>query len=297
MADKTVDMISGALRRQRESAPRTVEGIRQHFGKMMALFPADPTVTREAVDAGGVPGEWFTPAEYTADRVLFYLHGGGYVIGSPQTHAALISDVAKACRARCLAIDYRLAPEHKHPAQVEDALAAYRWLLAQGHDPAQMIVAGDSAGGGLTLALLLAARDAALPLPAAAVCLSPWTDLAATGESLDTRGHLDPMLDKRGVITFARMLLHETDATHPLVSPLYGDLTGLPPLLIHVGGAEILHDDSTRLAERAKEAGVDVTLEIWDEMMHVFHFYGSMLEESREAIQKIGHFADARLGR
>lgn len=296
MGGSGINMITEALLRRREKMPRTVEAMREEFERVMAMFPMDPAVSREETKAGGVHAEWFTPPNVIPGRVMYYLHGGGYIIGSTETHASLIGEFAKVCQARCLAINYRLAPDHKHPAPVDDALAGYRWLLEQRVQPGQLVVAGDSAGGGLALALLVAARDEGLPLPAAGVCLSPWTDLAGTGESLDTRGHLDPMLDKRGVVTFARMILDDQDPKHPLASPLYADLRGLPPLLIHVGGKEILYDDAVRLAERARAAGVDVTLEIWDEMIHIFHIYSALLDEARDAVQKVGHFVHEKLG-
>ena len=295
MLNAPLDNVAAALRQRRENAPRTVEGLREEFGRYLSFFPADPSVHRKHVVAAGVPGEWFVPARTAPGRALLYLHGGGYIIGDTTTHQCLIAEIAKACEARCLALNYRLAPEHPFPAAVEDALAAYRWLLHERVAPESVVVAGDSAGGGLTLALLIAARDAGLPLPGAAVVLSPWTDLAATGESLDTNAERDPMLDKRGVLAFSRWYLKGADPKAPLASPLYADLRGLPPLLIQVGGAEILLDDSTRFAKRAEDAGVAVTLEIWEEMLHVWHLFSPILKEGREAIAGIGRFAHAHL--
>jgi monoterpene epsilon-lactone hydrolase len=296
MGKLPVESISAALRARRENMPRTVEGLRAEFGKLMAMFAPDPTVRRTPAEANGVGGEWFDPDGAAPGRVVYYLHGGGYVIGSTETHANLIAEFAKACHARCFAPNYRLAPEYPFPAAVEDALAAYRWLLHQQAAPESIVIAGDSAGGGLTIATLLAARDAGLPMPAAAVCLSPWTDLAGTGASLDTRGDRDPMLDKRGVIAFARMVLGgAADPKDPLASPLYADLRGLPPLLIHVGGAEILFDDAIRFARRAEEADVDVTLDVWEDMIHVWHLFAPLLDEAREALTRIGKFVGDRV--
>jgi len=242
------------------------------------------------VSAGGVPAEWILPAGIAAGRVVLYLHGGSYIAGSVNSHRALAANIAAAAGARALVVDYRLAPEHPYPAALEDALAAYRWLLA-GDNPADKIyIAGDSAGGGLAAALLLALRDAGDPSPAAAVCLSPLTDMAFTGESMKTKAKVDLILDGRKEIQFAPMYLGKTDPLAPLVSPLYADLRGLPPLLIQVGSDEILLSDSTRLAEKAKAAGVDVTLEVWEGMQHVWHFAASLLPEGRDAIRRIGEF-------
>lgn len=254
------------------------------------MLPTAPDVRCEAVVAGGVPGEWIVPPGAEESRVLLYLHGGGYVIGSVNTHRDMVSRIARAAQARALAIDYRLAPEHPFPAAVEDATAAYRWLLASGMPAERIVIAGDSAGGGLTLATLLALRDAGDLLPAAAVCISPWTDLAVTGESMDTKADVDPMIRKAEAIEGAKLYLAGADPKTPLASPLYADLSGLPHLLIQVGTHETLQDDSVRLAERARAAGVDVTLEQWEEMIHVWHFFAFILPEAQQAIDRIGQF-------
>ncbi len=289
------DGIAAALRARREKMPRTVEGMRAEFEKYMGRLEVCASVRRVGVEVAGVDGEWFVPSEVVPGRVVLYLHGGGYVVGSTRTHQCLLGEVAKHCRATVLGINYRLAPEDPHPAALEDALAVYRWILAEKTAPESLTVMGDSAGGGLALTLLLAAKGEGLALPGAAVVMSPWTDLAATGESLDARGERDPMLDKRGVLSFARMVVKGGDAKNPLVSPLYGDLRGLPPLLIHVGTEEILLDDSLRLAKRAEEAGVDVTLEVWEGMLHVWHLFSPILDEAREALGGIGKFVEARM--
>ncbi len=217
-----------------------------------------------------------------------YLHGGAYQLGSPATLRHLVAMLAAAAQAQALSVDYRLAPEHPFPAAVDDAVAAYRWLLAAGRDPASVAIAGDSAGGGLTLATLVALRDAGDPLPAAAVAISPWTDLALTGESLRTRAGADVMVKPAGMPESAALYLTGTDPRHPYASPLYADLRALPPLLIQVGDAEVILDDSTRFAARARTAGVDVTLEIWDEMPHVFQAFAGLLPEADQAVARIG---------
>jgi acetyl esterase/lipase len=224
------------------------------------------------------------------DRTILYLHGGAYTRGSIVSHRALVARLSAASGARALVIAYRLAPENPFPAAVEDATAAYRWLLEQHIQPDQLVVSGDSAGGGLSLALLLALRDAGHPLPAGAALLSPWTDLAGTGESIRTLAGADPWLNAERLMLTAGLYLAGADACNPLASPLYGDLHGLPPLLIQVGTDEILLDDATRLAERARAAGVPVTLEVWERMWHVFQSFAAEIPEGRQAVEKIGAF-------
>ena len=259
-------------------------------------FPLAEDVKCEEVDAGGVPGEWITTPGVADERVIFYLHGGGYVLGSVNTHRELISRLSRAAGARVLAIDYRLAPESPFPAAVHDSVSAYRWLLSQGVEPGQIVVGGDSAGGGLTVAMLLALRDAEGPLPAAGVCISPWTDMECAGESLLKSVEGEGMIALDGILRMAKVYLRGADARTPLASPIYADLTGLPPLLIQVGGAEELLSDATRLAERAEAAGVDVTLESWEDMFHVWHSFATMLPEAQQAIERIGEFVREKTG-
>ena len=251
-------------------------------------------VTCEPVNAGGVPAEWIAAPGAVQDRVILYLHGGGYVIGSINTHRAMIARIARASNARALAIDYRLAPEHPFPAAVDDATAAYKWLLAEGYEPRKIVIAGDSAGGGLTLAALVALRDSGVPMPAGAVPISPWTDLEGTGESVRSRAAKDPMVTQSNLSESAKQYYGAHDPKNPLVSPLHANFRGLPPMLIHVGDAEILLDDATRVAERAKLAGVKVELEVWDDMIHVWHVFAKLLPEGQQAIDKIGKFVIAR---
>ncbi|MFA6239396.1 MAG: alpha/beta hydrolase [Candidatus Hydrogenedentales bacterium] len=273
----------------------TLEQHREGLERVVDLLPLPPDVTVEPVDADGVPAEWINAPGVSMDCVLFYLHGGAYSIGSLRTHRRLASDLARAGGLRGLSIGYRLAPEHVFPAAVEDAVTAYRWLICSGIAPGNVVVGGDSAGGGLSLALLMKLRDEGDPLPAAAVCLSPWTDLAATGASVMGKAASDPILRPRDLHCFAQRYLGEMDARTPLASPLYGDLSGLPPLLIHAGTAEILLDDSTRLAARAKDAGVDVTLKIADDMIHAWHYFAPLIPEGEEAIAEVGEFIRAHV--
>jgi acetyl esterase/lipase len=255
--------------------------------------PPPPGTIVEPADAGGVPAEWVAAAGVDSRRVLLYLHGGAYQAGSPASSRRMIALISAAARVRVLSVGYRLAPEHPFPAAVDDALTAYRFLLHgdAGHGgagPAAIAIAGDSAGGGLALATLVALRDAGDPLPAAAVAISPWTDLALTGESVSTRAGVDVMIKPDGMRESAATYLAGADPRHPYASPLYADLHGLPPILIHVGDAEVILDDSTRFAAKARAAGVDVTLEVWDQMPHVWHAFAGLLPESDQAIERIG---------
>lgn len=281
-----------SMLRSRPIAPAELDlqQVRATFDAVSNMVRVASDVTLEPVDVDGTPGEWISTPETSADRIVLYLHGGGYVIGSIDSHREMISRIARSAAARALAIDYRLAPEHPFPAAVEDATKAYRWLLKQGVSPKNIVISGDSAGGGLTIATLLALRDAGDPLPAAAACISPWTDLEITGESMITKAAVDPMIRPEDAKGGAERYHGATDPSHPLISPINADLSGLPPLLIQVGTSEVLLSDSTRLAERAKAAGVDVTIEEWDEMIHVWHFFAFMLPEAHQAIQRIGEF-------
>lgn len=252
----------------------------------MNPLPADLSV--EPVSAQGVPAEWVA-APGASGSVILYLHGGGYVIGSIGTHRDIAGRISRASGARVLLAGYRLGPEHPFPAAVDDAVACYHWLLAEGIAPANIGIAGDSAGGGLTMATLLALRDAGEELPACGVCLSPWVDLTQSGSSMTEREHLDPMVQKDTLDEMATMYLNGADPRQPLASPINGNLAGLPPLLIQVGTAETLFDDSVRLAELAGKAGVPVTFETWDDMIHVFQTF-SMLPEAQRAVARIGEF-------
>ena len=227
----------------------------------------------DPVDANGVPAEWVVAAGVTGERVVLFFHGGAYHLGSPARLRGLLVLLSAAAQARVLSAGYRLAPEHPFPAAVEDALTAYRWLIAGGTHARQTVISGDSSGGGLALAALVALRDAGDPLPGAAVVISPWTDLDLGGESLRSRAAVDVMLTPDGAREAADWYFAGQDARHPYASPLYADLRGLPPVLIQAGDAEILRDDSVRFAAAAQAAGVDVTLEIWAEMPHVWHAF------------------------
>ena len=271
----------------------SIEDRRALMNSFKTTPPEGTTVT--PVVAGGVPGEWVVAPDADADRVILYVHGGGYCLGSLDSHRNLVGRLSAEAKARVLSLDYRLAPEHPYPAAVEDAVAAYRWLLAEGVPANRIAISGDSAGGGLTLATLLALKEEGDPLPAAGVPLSPWADLEGTGESVKTRAAVDLMVRAEGLKEMADFYAAGADLRLPRLSPLYGDYAGLPPLLIHVGDAEVLLDDAVRVAERAKAAGVDVTLAIWDEMPHVFQAFTGLLPEADQALEAIGQFVRSHI--
>jgi acetyl esterase/lipase len=290
MPSEQLRTIVEMLRSRPAPAEASIEEQRASFEQMASLFPLAADVVSEPVDADGVPAEWIVAPGAADDKIVLYLHGGGYAAGSIKSHREMISRISRAAGVRALAIDYRLAPEHPYPAAVEDSTAAYRWLLSTGVDPARLVIGGESAGGGLTAATLVALRDAGDPLPAAGVCLSPWVDMEALGESMTTKAELDPIVQREVIIELAKAYLGGAHPRTPLAAPLYADLTGLPPLLIQVGTSEALLDDSTRLGERAKSAGVDVTVELWDDMIHMWHFFAAVLPEGQQAIDRIGEF-------
>ena len=287
-----------ALRARLRPTPPDVKWVdmRAMYDGMGKQYPLPDDVRLEAIDANGVKAEWSTTPAADASRAILYLHGGGYVIGSVLSHRHLASELGRAAGTRTLAVDYRLAPEHPFPAAVEDALAAYRHLLDTGIKPSCIAIAGDSAGGGLTVATLLAVKEAGLPQPACGFCISPWVDLEGIGDSMTGKAGEDPMVQAAGLLAWAQMYLAGKSARTPQAAPLYGDLRGLAPLLIHVGSAETLLDDSTRLASVAGAAEVKVQLEVWPEMIHVWHFFHPMLAEAREALAGAGAYIRKHMG-
>jgi monoterpene epsilon-lactone hydrolase len=290
MASSELQVIIDAFRSGPNMADLSIEEQRAQIEINLTQFQLPTDVRCEPVDAGGITAEWITTPGVNTERVICYLHGGGYVLGSINTHRELASRLSRAASARVLILDYRLAPENPFPAALDDSTAAYRWLLSVGVNPARLVIAGESAGGGLTVATLVALRDAGEPLPAAGICLSPWVDLECLGESMVTKAEIDPVVTRDLVLALAKAYLGDTDPCTPLASPLYADLTGLPPLLIQVGTAECLFDDAMRLADRARAAGVDVTLEPWDDMIHMWHMFAAILPEGQQAIDRIGEF-------
>jgi acetyl esterase/lipase len=281
---------------KRTSRDAIVEQMRRRCLASEAFIPKPPAGTRtEAIDLGGIKAERVTTPVSQHDRNVLYLHGGGYASGSFVCYRHLTWRIASATRASVLIIDYRLAPEHPFPAAVDDAVSAYRWLLAAGAEPGQLAIVGDSAGGGLALATVLMSRDERLPLPAAVVALSPWTDLALTGDSLRRHARSDPMIDNENVATLAAYYLAGADPRMPYASPLYADAAAFPPTLIQVGSDEVLLDDAVRMADRLRVAGCEVELEVWPRMPHVWHLFVPLVPEASRAIERIGRFVEGKL--
>ncbi|HSG79117.1 MAG TPA: alpha/beta hydrolase [Acidimicrobiia bacterium] len=289
--------VVGLLMRRRagghESTPFPRQ--RRELERTARLTPVRRNTFVEPVDAGGVPAEWVAAPGVGPRRTMLYLHGGGFTVGSPRSHRAFVSRLSSATRSRALSLEYRLAPEHPFPAAIEDAVAAYRWLLDVHASPERVVVAGDSAGGGLAISAMVAARDEGLPMPGALVVVSPWVDLTCSGASMQTHRDDDVWLDPDGATEVAGVYLGGADPADPLASPLFADHTGLPPTLIVVGTAEILLDDARRLADRMRAAGGTVVLDEWTDMLHVFPAFAPYVPESRRAIRQIGAFVDRRL--
>lgn len=263
------------------------------------LGEVSKNITVEKINMEGIQAEWLIPfsSSTRSEKVILYLHGGGYVTGSIEDHRMMCGLLANATGTKVLIPEYRLAPEHPFPAALDDALKVYQWLLDQGYSSANMIIAGDSAGGGLSVATVLALKEKSGSLPAAVVCLSPWADLALTGQSHTTKAKAEAILNKDVLHEWALCYTDESNLTNPLVSPVHGDFHGFPPLLIQVGSEEILLDDSILLAEKAKSAGVDVTLKIWDGMWHVWQALGDLIPENKRTFEEIGQFVQRQFGR
>ena len=241
--------------------------------------------------------EWIIPkANPDTDKVMLYFHGGGYAAGSVSTHRAHISQLVMLSGIKALLIEYRLAPEHKYPAPIEDAVLAYDWLLANNYKPENIAFGGDSAGGGLTVATLLYLRDQGKPLPKCAICLSPWLDLTLSGETQVTKELAEPMLVKEAFPLWVSNYVGDADARTPYASPVFADLHGLPPIYVQVGSDELLLSDSTRFSEKANAAGSQVTLEIYEGYFHVFQAFFRVLKRAREANKKLAAFLVQQLG-
>lgn len=269
---------------------QTLEQMRANLDGLAHMFPPVPGVTSSPAAIGGMRAEWIRPEGADRDRAILFVHGGGYMIGSIDSHRDLASRIAKAANSDVLVFDYRRAPEHPFPAGLEDVLVAYRWLVGTaGHAPNKIAIVGDSAGGGLAIAATLALRDAGdIGIPGALAVMSPWVDLACDTASLVNS--TDPLMQPGPVKLMAMAYLAGQDPRSPKISPLYADLAGLPRMLIQVGGAEGLRDDGERFAVRAREAGVDVTIEVWDEMFHAWQMFAIMLEDGQRAIERVGAF-------
>jgi epsilon-lactone hydrolase len=293
MSSSEIDAIRELLR----SKPRPA-GFAERRERLDAIGSTSPPagdIRLEPIDANGIAAEWSLAPGSDPSKVLLFFHGGGYCSGSIVSHRGMVTEAGRAARARTLAVGYRLAPEHPFPAAIEDARSAYRFLLDQGIAPSRIVIGGDSAGGGLTLALMTSVRDAREPLPACAWLVSPWVDLQMIGASLAEKAVADPLISKSYLEELASAYLAGADPAHPLVSPLNADLAGLPPLLVQVGSAETLLDDAVRIARRAGAADVRVNLEIWPHMIHAWHLWAAQLEAGRRAIASAGAFIRAHL--
>ena len=293
------DIEIGALRAKLASRVRS-DDYRQRRKDMDAGFlqySIARDVAVEPVTANGVRAEWTSTPQDDRDAALLYVHGGGYVIGSLDSHRHLVSEAGRAAKAWALALDYRLAPEHPFPAAVEDAVSGYRYLLSRGIRPGRIAIAGDSAGGGLVVAAMLAIRDAGLAQPACGWCISPWVDMEGIGETMSTKAEADPMVQQAGLLEMAGLYLDGVDPRSPLAAPIYADLRGLAPLLIQVGAAETLLDDAIRLAKIAGAADVRVDLQVWPEMVHVWHLFHPELKAGLRAIEAGGAYARAMMAR
>ena len=269
--------------------------MRRRWHRFARWLPTPRRITRTEAEIAGRYAEWLTPKDAAADQLFIYWHGGAYIMGNCTTHRQLAGHLARSARVKALVPEYRLAPEHPFPAAIEDAVAIYRELLAAGNQPENIIMGGDSAGGGLTMAALLSLRDAGEPLPRAAFLISPWLDLAGTGESMQTRAGRDPWFKPQHLPTVRSHYCDEADIRHPLVSPVYANVAGLPPLYIQVGSEELLLSDATRIAEAVQETGGDAEIEIWPGMWHVFQLFVHVVPEAKRANAKIAAWLRERL--
>jgi len=294
MASAALEKLIAAKRANPYQADKSIDALRAE-ANARADEPLPEGASFEIVDADGVPAEWVDGAGATPDRTFFFIHGGGYYRGSPASSRATSARISAATGARVLSTSYRLAPEHAFPAAIDDVYTAYRWMLAQDVDPVKTMIGGISAGGGLTLALLLKLKDAGDPLPGGAVPMSAWTDMTQGAETFRSKSDADPTISKGYLDRMSGYYLNGADPKTPLASPLFGDLSGLPPLLLQVGTSETMLDDSRLFAEKAVSAGVDATYQPWDDMIHGWHGSAAVLPEAQEAIDAVGTFFRARI--
>jgi monoterpene epsilon-lactone hydrolase len=277
-------------------AGESVDALRNVLERLASYQKIPSGIDVQLTTVGDVAGEWVAPPDAADDRLVLFLHGGACIMGSPATHRELAARIAMACAARVLTIDYRIAPEHPFPAALDDAMRAYRGLIEGGISPTHIAIGGDSSGGGLTLQTLLALRDTASPLPGAAFFLSPQTDwIHFDGESFTTRARKDPLLTPSMCRFTSSCYVGSNDPSTPLLSPARMDLRDLPPMLIHAGDCEILLSDAMRLAERARESGVNVTFKVWKGMWHGFHASAAIVPEARQALSELGTFVREHL--
>lgn len=290
MSQQQLDKLLAIFAKSPTLGSQSIEEERANLDEGGARFKVPDDVTLESVDVDGVPGEFLVAPGASDNKVVLYLHGGGYAIGSIKSHRYLMQNISRHSGAKTLGINYRLAPENPFPAALEDSSKAYRWLLAQGYKPENIAIGGDSAGGGLTLATLINLRDKGDPLPAAGVLISPWTDMTGEADSVTSRADSDPMVQPEGLYALGGQYLNGADPKTLLASPIFASMNGLPPLCIHVGGREILYDDAITVANKARHVGVEVELLDEPELFHVWHAFAPMLEEGQAAVEKIGVF-------
>jgi epsilon-lactone hydrolase len=287
-ADDRAELAALLAALEADTWPEDIVEARRFYDAWGTPVARDVDVTERSF--GGVPAYVLTPPDADESRIGLYLHGGGYVYGSQRSHGSMVAEVGRAAGCRMAHLQYRRAPENRYPAALEDALRAYEALLDEGWPSHAIVVAGDSAGGGLLLATLLAARDRGLPMPSAAGCISPWVDLAGTGETFRTNEEIDPLISKDVVALVAESYLAGVSPTTPYASPLYGEVHGFPPVLIQVGDTEMLLSDAERFAAKLADADVPVTLEIWPGMVHVWHLHHARLAKARQALARLGGF-------
>jgi len=267
-----------------------VATVRKRLDFLMGMAPVAWGVRVKKDSVGGLYAEWLTPADAPQEKLLLYWHGGAYVMGSCKSHRPFVSHIARQAGVRALLPEYRLAPEHPFPAAVEDAVNVYRALLQQGYEPGNIVVGGDSAGGGLAAAMLLSLRDAGEPMPGAVILLSPWLDLSGQGESMITRAEQDPWFHAEHLAKITRHYCDAAELTNALVSPVFADATGLPQILIQVGNDELLLSDSERFAENIRAGGGQVEIDVWPHMWHVWQMFIGLMPESRRAVEKLGTY-------
>ena len=287
---KVLKNIIEAKRKNPYIESKTIDQLRKETETAGSLIPLPRNIKYKRVAAGNVDAEWITCGEVNKNRIFLFMHGGGYYRGSVAATRATVARISAEAKVKCLSIEYRLAPEHPYPAAIDDTYSAYQWLINEGISPKHIIVSGQSAGGGLCLALLLKIKENNISQPLGAVALSPWTDLSQSGKTMIKNEKIDPVINKKYLDRFAKLYFPDLKNMSHLASPIIGDLSGLPDILIQVGSAETMLDDSTRFYKKAKKANVNVKLEIWEDMFHGWHSNAHVLKDAENAIISIGNF-------
>ncbi len=291
-SNKVLKNIIEAKRKNPYTENKTVDQLRKETEIAGSLIPLPKNIKYKRVVAGNIHAEWITCGEVDENKIFMFMHGGGYYRGSVAATRATVARISAEAKVKCLSIEYRLAPEYPFPAAIDDTYSAYKWLINKGICPKQIIVSGQSAGGGLCLALLLKIKENNISQPLGAVALSPWTDLSQSGKTMIKNKNIDPVISKQYLDRFAKLYFPDLNNMSHLASPIIGDLSGLPNMLIQVGSAETMLDNSTRFYEKAKKANVNVKLEIWENMFHGWHSNAHILKDAENAIKKIGEFCN-----